>query len=141
MAKNEENLTSFHAKLRRGKSVEDAALEAGIPLEEAHTYLAKTRENVPFDDDSLRLAAAEAMSHGLGKLIEIATAPPRVTKETHFEDGAMIGQAQTESTDLDAAKTLVRFALDARKMIGAKKGAPIDEALKDLFDSNWSLRD
>lgn len=111
-------------------------------MAEACDHLAAVRVDAVFDDDTLRSAAAEAMHHGLEKLIELSKAEPRVSSTT---ETCEMGQSRStiESTDLDAAKTLVKFALDARKLLGMKKADSKVGGLVDLFDGNgnWDLKD
>lgn len=135
----EKDWASLDRKIASGKTLEQAALEAGVTIQEAQSYLAERRVNAPFDDDSLRLVAAEALHHGVAKLIAAAQAGPRTASEK-VETGA----TAYESSDIDAAKALVRFALDAKKLI---KGTSVTakKEQKDLFDiadkGPWKLKD
>lgn len=136
---------SLERKLRRGKTLEQAAEEAGVDIAAATEYLAKKREHAAANgDDVLELAAAEAMHHGIQTLI-------RATKE---KDGRLVGEGygegrfdRKESVDIDAAKTLLKFSIDARRLLVQKKKPAKDAAgagQDDLFDrepGNWDLKE
>jgi len=133
---------AFERKLRRGKSIEDAATEAGIELDAAKEYLAKKRENAAsIDDDVLSLTAAEAMCHGMRTLIAATKDSERMASEG-FGEGRYTSYTQT---DIEAAKTLLKFALDARKLLAGKKKAEQaakDQGQRDLFDNDpWEFKE
>jgi len=137
---SKKDLTHFDSLIKRGKPVEEAAEMAGVPIAEAHTRMADSRAHRAFDDDTLRIAAAEALYYGLDKLIEIARAPPMVTsRETTDEDGLKTTE-KIEATNLDAAKALVRFALDARRQLGINKGIKPEDSEEPEDGGAWKLR-
>ncbi len=113
-------------KLSRGKLLEVAAVEAGIPLEEAQKWLAERRESHAYDDDSLRILSAKALVAGMNALIRASKKDEgRVSSE-----GGEFGESFVYH-DVDAAKALVASAIKMRGMIGDKK----DPAKGgDLFD-------
>ncbi len=61
---------SFERKLQRGKLIEQAAEEAGIPVDEGVAWLAAKRGKSK-DDEALRILSAEALHHGITTLIEL----------------------------------------------------------------------
>lgn len=80
----------------------------------------------------LRLVGQGAIKTAMAKLTQLAKAEARVGKDF-------------ESTDLEAAKALVRFGLEAVKAAKLKPGSGDDGevAPKDLFDQQsgpWQLK-
>ena len=122
-------------KLSRGKLLEKAAEESGIPLEEAQIWLANRRETHSYDDDSLRILSAKALVSGMNALI-------RASQE---KDGRIKGEGGTigstyEYSDVDAAKALVMAGLKVRSMIGARKEPEKKTGEQDdLFDRAWNF--
>lgn len=115
-------------KLRAGKLVEDAAVEAGIPIDEARKWLEDRRPNADYDDDSLRLLASSALNAGIAALVEAA----KETAGRMSAEGGGMG-ASYKYFDVDAAKALVNAGLKIRTMVGAKRKAAA--SARDLFDA------
>lgn len=145
-----EKWEGLERKLRRGKSLEQAATEAGIDIEEAKAWLESRRENRGFDDDSLALVGAEALHHGIEVLIELSKIRTgRVGTEGTREGSGPIAISTTTKfhhPDLGAAQELVRAGLKIRQILdAAKRPAAKDDGTPDLFDqtapegSNWSF--
>ncbi len=118
-----------------------------MSVDDAREYLGRAAKDL--DDDGLRMVSAYAMTTGVTVLAKIAKEGRRSSsKEMHSGEGVDASQAKEtyESTDLEAAKTLLKFAIDARKLLLASK-APAktgNPALgKDLFDSGspWSFKE
>lgn len=140
---------SLARKLRRGKTLEQAAEESGIELDKAKEWLEEQRKLACYDDDSLRLVAGEALRHGIDRLVKASREPERVGSTfTVDEEGGKSG-INYALTDVDAAKALVKFALDARKMLVGKAVAKKIMDQPDLFDGvaasgsvgHWVFRD
>jgi hypothetical protein len=116
-------------KLRAGKLLEQAAEEAGIPIEEAKTWLKDRRVEPEYDDDSLRLLSAKALVSGVHTLIAAAKEKDgRIRAE-----GGEFGDSY-QYLDVDAAKALVTAGLKIRSMLGRGKTAGV--VGKDLFDAD-----
>lgn len=127
----------LESKLAKGKSLEQASIEMGIPIEEAQQHAKEKLGHTILDDLTLHLAAGKALQVGLEQLQRIAEAGPLKVK---WSEGRGEGISQSETiaaTDLDAAKALVRFSLDVRKILG-DKGRTSEKTKgsgpKDLFD-------
>ncbi len=125
-------------KISRGLLPEDAATEAGIPWEEAKTWLEARRATKSYDDDSLRLLSAKALAEGLEALMrEAQNSEGRVKGE-----GGEFGRT-FEFGDIDAAKALVAAGLKLRSMLASEPGTKktAGQVIDDLFDraSNWSF--
>lgn len=136
----ERDWQSLESKLSRGLLLEQAVLETGIPLEEAKKWLEERRKNGEFDDSTLRIVAAEALYHGLEKLIKLANADKRISSESFGESGS----TSFESVDLQAARTLVKTALDLTKILKSNKKADNEKpsVAPDLFDiSRWHFKE
>jgi hypothetical protein len=122
-------------KLRTGMSLERAAEAMGIELRDAQEFVSKRLEDNKLDGVFLHLAAQDAIKVGLKTLKQIAKAGVR-------------SGLNTRDADLEAAKALVKFGLDAKKTPGAqlmrdgKGGARVSVQL-DLWDTagNWELAD
>ncbi len=124
-------------KISRGKLVEEAAAEAGIPLEEAQKWLEERRKSKVYDEDSLRLLSAQALYAGMQALIRHSRNHDGRVKV----EGGEFGQTY-QFDDVDAAKALVAAGIKIRTMLGAGKGKPTPgEVIDDLFDraSNWNF--
>ncbi len=130
---------AFEGKLQAGKLIEQAAEEAGIPVEEAVEWLAAQRGNKK-DDEALRVLSAEALHHGITTLIELARDR---TGRTSSISAHLGGSESTIYDDVDAAKELVRTGLKLRQLI---KTPEKQNGQPDLFDrapasSNWTFPD
>lgn len=111
--------------------IEEAARQAGIPLEEVFAYVTARLGKVDTINWQLRLIGQESLEKSLKKLQKLANG------------GARIG-LNFESTDLEAAKALAKIAMEAIKL-SMKGGAGRDAdtaAQKDLFEAAnpWDLK-
>lgn len=127
-------------KLAAGKTLQTAAIECGIDLAFAEEYAKGRLKQSILDDVGLIESASVALQVGLQKLIDIANAPPMLKNVTESEgskeDGDFVSTSKTfEATDLDAAKALVKYAVDVRKLVGTKSGVGGKTGYPDLFDS------
>ncbi len=111
---------------------EQAAVEAGIPLEEAKTWLAERRDSAAYDDDSLRVLAASALQTGVDVLTRIAQ-----EKDGRIKNGGGEFSETIEYHDTDAAKALLNAGLKLRAMLGVGK-RPVKGGQPDLFDGDES---
>ncbi len=132
---------AFERKLAAGKLIEQAAEEAGIPVDEAVKWLAEHRGKTK-DEEALRVLSAEALHHGITTLIELTKIREgRVGTSTEtFEMGGT--SIKYDHPDGAAARALVQAGLKLRQMIAAP--AKKDGEGKDLFDkpakdSNWTF--
>lgn len=137
-----EKWQSLQRKLKRGKTLEQASIEAGVDLEEAEAMLKERRDRPSFENDALAMVGAEALHYGIKTLIAL----------TQIRDGRIGGEGggamatKFDHPDLPAAQTLVRAGLDIKKML-LKKESPGGEPGDDLFDKagssggNWSFTD
>lgn len=103
--------------------MERAAVEAGIPLDEVLAHISEELAKVDPVNMSLRLMGQKALKNGLTKLTKLASGQERIGKNF-------------ESTDLLAARELVRASLVAIKM-SQTGNAPRDAgpSQRDLFDT------
>ena len=134
---------ALEKKLSRGKSIELAAEESGVPLEHALTYLRGRSDTREFDDETLRLAAAEALHHGLDALIEASKI--RNGRIGSVGDGDHGGVTKFDHPDVDAGKALVSFALACRKLLRPVPKEASGGGSDDLFDkaehsSPWQFK-
>lgn len=133
---------SFERKLSAGKLIEQAADEAGIPVEEAVNWLAEKRGQKK-DEEALRILAAEALHHGITTLIELTKIRAGRVGTVSEGDENHGGRTTTkfEHPDTAAARTLVQTGIQLRKLI--KSPAEKQGDGKDLFDrtpaSNWTF--
>jgi hypothetical protein len=128
---------SLGKKLRRGMPLEDAAIQAGIPIEEAREWAKQEVMQHETDCVTLHRTSLSMLEVGFRKLEQIANDGPR--------------HAAANNADLDAAKELVRASIAIQRLTGAvPKGGPRGkEGPRDLFDAtsgeeptNWgSLMD
>ena len=105
-------------------SLEDAARQAGIPLEEIYEYINARLGKVDTINWQLRLIGQRGLEKSLTKLTELAAGDSR------------IGQF-FESTDLLAARELARISMEAIKLSqkGAAPRSDSENGKPDLFDS------
>ncbi len=114
-------------------SVEEAAKQTGIPIEEIFQYVTERAASVDTLNFQLRLVGQGAIKSALTKLHDLAAGDAREGKDF-------------ESTDLEAAKALAKFGIDAIKL--AKTGGgdrdSESEVKRDLFDiaaqDPWRLK-
>lgn len=129
---------SLIGKLARGRTIEQAAAEAGMSVEEARGYL-ESRTNE--DDESLRSFADEALRVSLRVLKKIALEDPMMSAET-----TGIGNSTSwDATHMKAASELLKAGMSARRLLKEKKTI---ERGQDLFDkaserevSAWTFKD
>ena len=121
------NWQSLERKISQGTSIEEAAVEAGIPLEEVFDYVSGRLKAADTLDWQLRLVAGRALETSMTKLMELAEGEER------------FGQ-NFESTDLLAAKELARIALAAMKLTKASAAKQKSDTSPDddIFD-RWKL--
>lgn len=123
-----------------GFSLEDAAAAQGIDLTEALKWASERLNQKGALSAELKLMAESSLQIALRKLKEIAQAQPRLG-EVDPETGNVLAPI---NTDLDAAKFLAKFSLDALKLTGAAAApAQKDPAARiDLFDLKglWNLK-
>lgn len=110
-------------KISQGWPLEKAAIASGVDIDEAKAWAQERLDGARLDLVAFQLSAHEAIQTGLERLKIIAGAGPRTSDDNN--------------ADLDAAKTLVRYGLEARKQasqptIGGK-GVSVGVQL-DLFD-------
>ena len=108
-------------------SLEDAARQTGIPLEEIYTYVNERLGKFDTLNWQLRLIGQRSLEKSLDKLTKLAAGDIRLGKDL-------------ESTDLLAAKELARIAMEAIKL--SQRGAApreTDPTPGDLFDSPWKI--
>lgn len=128
--------------------LDQAATLVGIPIEEASEYARKRLESGELDAVSLHLSAHDAMMTGLDVLKRIARESPRERIEEigRKHEGKKV---VVSHTDLEAAQTLVKFALEAKKILRTSVGKPEQRSGRgmsvqlDLWDNlgNWELAD
>ncbi len=129
-------------KISAGCLPEVAAIEAGIPWDEAKTWLEGARPAHVYDDDGLRALAARAMTKAVKTLERLAD------DQVGRVSSSSVGPGMVESTaydDLAAAKALLDGAIKLRRMLQGKKIAEAVAPGKDLFDrpkpvSPWTFR-
>ncbi len=128
---------SLGRKLARGKTLQEAASESGLTLDEAREYLDRIHQE---DDQTLRAFADEALRAGLSRLKDAVKEKERIVGEGHGE-GRYTNFA---TTDVAAARALIRAGLDARKLLRLSKkdrqAAPPGHEDRDLFDTPWEFK-
>ncbi len=119
-------------KIALGNTVEEAAEEAGVPLDEVFTYISERMGLVDTLNFQLRLIGQGAIKKALTKLSTLAEGDAREGKDF-------------ESTDLMAARELARLGIESLKLSRSglsKRGE--GDAQKDLFDladsDPWNLK-
>ncbi len=119
-------------KISRGISLEEAAVQCGIPLSDVFNYVNEKMAQIDTLNFELRLIGQGALKKALTKLTELAGESARAGKDF-------------ESTDLLAARELAKLAVDALKLsrsgvAGTKRE---DAGADDLFDrapDPWKLK-
>lgn len=120
-------------KLRAGKTVELAAIEMGIPLDEVKAWVDEQEAARAFDDLTWRESAHAALETAMRTLRKVAKQGPRTS--TTERDGERVYTCTPVNSDVDAARALLKFAEGMRK--GGVKEKLIQESAKgnrDLFD-------
>ena len=138
---------SLQRKLRRGVPLEDAALEAGIPLDQAQAWVEKLRaDEAGTGDERLLLFSNDAINTGITCLKAAIKEKNRKVSEG-FGEGMSVREAVI---DIDAAKALLKFGFEARRMIDKRKHAAqvtaaVAQGASDLFDlaasSPWRFKE
>ena len=138
---------SLQRKLRRGVLLEDAALEAGIPLAEATAWVEKLRaDEAGTGDERLLLFSNDAINTGIATLKAAIKEKSRVVAQADFQGSS----ERSQVLDVDAAKALLKFGFDARRMIDKRKHsarvtAAVEQGAADLFDlaasSPWRFKE
>lgn len=119
-------------KIARGISIEEAAIQCGIPMEEVFAHVSELAAQVDTLNFELRRVGQGAIKNALDKLTKLASGDPREGKDF-------------ESTDLEAAKALAKFGIDALRLSragGVAKEGGGDSGEQDLFDAAnpWKLK-
>lgn len=120
---------SLERKIAAGSSLEDAARQAGIPLEEVYQRVKDLGKEVDTLNYELRIMAQGSIEQALTKLKKLARGNARLGQ--HFE-----------STDLLAARELAKFGIEALKLAKTGKAQGATAGEKDLFDEMdpWRLK-
>lgn len=106
---------SFEKKLKRGSALYDAASEAGIPIEEAFTYVSDKLAKSEATSYELKAVANHALAVALKTLVKVAEEGPREAYSETDDDGN-VRNITPLSTDLEASKALAKLAIDAIKV-------------------------
>ncbi len=117
-------------KIARGISLDEAAVQSGIPMEEVLARVSKNMAEVDSLNFQLRLVGQDALKNALTKLTALAGGLAREGKDF-------------ESTDLEAAKALAKFGIDALKLSKSGGARRDDDGERDLFDAAadpWKLK-
>jgi hypothetical protein len=137
-------------KLSRGLTLERAAELTGIPFEEACEFVEGKLEKVRLAELSLHLQSKRALNVAVKKLKAIAKDGPRYSEVEYNEQGKPAGSRTPQNTDLVAAQTLLKFALDTQKLVRQtpQKQRGSNQDGDDLFDrlasedrGSWILQD
>lgn len=121
---------SLELKLSRGKPFEDACIEAGIDETEAINHLKKRANAIASYDSALHTESLKNIQEGFKVLRKIAKDGPRRLTEENKRAKELAQEAEEEGsdtrgiwfqkerlyhTDLEAAKSLVKYGLELRK--------------------------
>lgn len=146
MAK-EPDYKSLKSKLRRGVPLETAAIEAGIELEHATEWLAKLKaDEAGTGDERLLLFSNDAINTGITALKAAIKEKTRVVSTADFQGSS----ERSQVLDIDAAKALLRYGFEARRLIDKRKQAAqvmqaVQQGASDLFDlaamSPWRFKE
>lgn len=118
--------------------MEEAARQAGIPIEEVFSYISKKMAEIDTLNFELRLVGQAAVKKALTKLSKLARGEQRMS-------GQSMGN-QSESwagDDLEAAKALAKLGVDALKLSRAGSTVQKEPTDPDLFDAApdpWKLK-
>lgn len=146
---NHRDYAALRRKLSLGRTIEEAAVESGMPLEEARTYLLRERSSeLEHGDEKLLMWSQKALNRAYRALSNaIAEKNRQVADGTTGECGSYTKEAVL---DVDAAKALLKAALDARKMIDKRREVQRRGVLpggqlageRDLFEDQgpWSFK-
>lgn len=131
-----------------GFAFADACDAMGIPLEEAQRWAEKRLLKGDATAYQLRAVGQRALAKALERLEAIVDEGPRYSETLYSETGKPTSSRTPISTDLDAAKTLAKLAMDTLKSSGASapalpegRGGKLSVQL-DLWDNpgNWVLK-
>ncbi len=135
---NRQATQALEKKIRAGKGLEQAAEEAGLDIEAARSYLEGRRATAAaVGDDCLELNAAEAIHYGMKGLIGAVKERNRGVESSELGENGGLYKVKESVIDVEAAKALLAFALNAKKLIFAKQcraagGGTVSP--DDLFD-------
>lgn len=122
-------------KLRAGKSLDQAAAETGIPLDEVAKFFEDRAKATEHEVECFGMAADDAMKRGLRELRKIAKAGPRYSETEYSDEGKPMSSRTPISTDLEAAKLLLKFAENVKlKLRRNQAQAQVAKSQADLFD-------
>lgn len=137
------NWECLNRKISQGISLEDAAIECGIPLNEAVAYISDRMTAVDTLNFELRLIGQNAIKNALTKLTELSQGKQRISSISNAGDNRGRKIQALTSDDLDAAKALAKFGLDALKFSRSTMPSQDNSQEKDIFDSTrdpWKLK-
>ena len=119
----------------------------GIPLDEVFNYVSGKMKQVDTLNFELRLAGQGALKRALTKLSKLAAGGQRAAESKEIGLGPNGPKGTIEkfvSDDLEAAKALAKFGIDALKLAKAGLAPKSDDpkSQPDLFDSSdpWKLK-
>jgi hypothetical protein len=123
-------------------------LACGIPIDEVYAHINNGLDRVSAANWQLHQMAQAALKKSLKKLSKLASGEQRASKSSTMEMGPL-GPERIEETytsdDLEAAKALAKFAIDALKLARTGAGAKKTDGQPDLFDepaaeNPWDLK-
>lgn len=118
---------ALEKKLSKGIPLDEAAAQSGLTLDECYDYIKGRSEHLDTLNYELRKAGQKAIEKALDKLTKLSAGEARY---------AMMGET-CHSVDLEAAKTLAKFGLEALKLSkSAKTAGTTDQGQPDLFDAS-----
>ena len=128
--------------------MEVAAVQCGIPIEEVYQYVTDRIGKVDTLNFELRLVGQDAIKNAIKKLRTIAKGGQRACESEELCMDPMGSPMKTveklNSDDLEAAKALAKFGIDALKLAKAGAAPRKDEPNSpDLFDAKsdpWKLK-
>lgn len=124
--------------------MEDAAVQCGIPIEEVYQYVTDKMSQVDTLNWELRLKGQEALQHALKKLTKLAQGKQRISSQSESMGPGMNSSTGYAADDLEAAKALAKFGIDALKLANIGKAPKEKErdGQPDLFENAdpWRLK-
>jgi hypothetical protein len=142
----EKKVQRLNRKISRGIPLDEAAVQLGIPIEEVFSHVSAKLSEIDTLNFELRLAGQGAIKKALRKLSKLASGDQRVSGTLFLgADGKSRESQNLVSDDLEAAKALAKFGIDALKLARSGKIARDtgDAADEDLFDRStnpWDLK-
>lgn len=140
-----ENWQRLLRKISRGISLENAAIQCGIPVEEVFSFVSSKLSEIDTLNFELRLVGQNAIKRSLTKLSKLAAGDQRARDTVEYgDDGKPIRSTSFGPDDLEAAKALAKFGMDALKL--SKSRSLEDKKTgeqQDLFDratDPWKLK-